>query len=179
MKKYEIIYADPPWKISYYPRENRKKMKWENYQLMKFEDIKKMPIKNMGSDNSVLFLWSTNTFLPKALELIKEWGYKYHCTITWKKDNGITMRGMHRTTEFMLFCYKGKFPNIGSGKAFPCHVEHKRGKHSEKPNLFRKLIIEKFGDLPRLELFAREKREGFDVFGNEVENSIDLSEYYT
>ena len=79
----------------------------------------------------------------------------------------------------MLFCYKGKFPNIGSGKAFPCHVEHKRGKHSEKPNLFRKLIIEKFGDLPRLELFAREKREGFDVFGNEVDDSIDLSEYYT
>jgi len=172
--KYQIVYADPAWKISYYPRENRKKMKWENYPTMKLEDIKALPVNDITADNSVLFLWATNTFLPQALEVIKEWGFKYHCTIVWKKDNGITMRGVHRTVEFLLFAYKGSFPNIGSGKPLPCHVEHKRGKHSEKPNVFREIIVSKFGNLPRLEMFARQKINGWHVWGNEVECDVNL-----
>ena len=174
MKKYQIIYADPPWNISYYPRENRKKMEWGNYDRMELKDIKALSIANIADENCALFMWTTNTFLPQAIEVIKEWGFKYHCTIVWKKDNGITMRGVHRTVEFLLFCYNGKFPDIGKGKPLPCHVEHIRGKHSEKPQIFRDIIVDKFGDIPRIELFARETTPGWDVWGNEVESDIEL-----
>jgi N6-adenosine-specific RNA methylase IME4 len=103
------------------------------------------------------------------------WGFKYHCCVVWKKDNGITMRGFHRTVEFLLFGYNGKFPDIFKGKPFPCHVEVKRGRHSEKPHLFRELISNKFSG-NKIELFARQRVEGWDAWGNEIEESPVMGE---
>jgi site-specific DNA-methyltransferase (adenine-specific) len=175
-KKYKIIYADPPWAISFYPVKGETGMKFTQYKTMKLHAIKALPVKNISTENASIFMWTTNTFLPDALEVMKEWGFKYHCTIVWKKDNGITMRGVHRTVEFLLFGYNGKYPNIGKGKPLPCHVEHKRGKHSEKPDIFRKIIVDKFGDIPRIELFARQRAEGWDAWGDEIEESPVLGE---
>ena len=167
MKKYQVIYSDPPWKISFYPVKGETGMRFAQYKTMKTEDICKMKF-DFVDENAVIFLWTTNTFLPDAFLVLKAWGFKYHCTIVWKKDNGITMRGVHRTVEFLLFGYNGRFPDIGCGKPLPCHVECKRGRHSEKPDVFRKIIVDKFGDVPRIELFARQRVEGWDAWGNEV-----------
>jgi site-specific DNA-methyltransferase (adenine-specific) len=125
--------------------------------------------------NAVLFMWSTNTFLPDAIRVMSSWGFKYHCSIVWKKNNGITMRGFHRTVEFLLFGYNGKFPDIFRGKPFPCFVSADRLKHSEKPNIFRELIRDKFKGRA-IELFARQRVEGWDAWGNEIEGSPVLGE---
>jgi len=173
MKKYEIVYADPPWKCDPIRTGKDKGRQFDHYKTMKTKDICKLNF-NVFDDNCVLFLWATNTFLPDALKVIDSWGFKYHCCVVWNKKKGITMRGFHRTVEFLLFSYKGKFPDIWKGTPIPCLVESERLKHSEKPNIFRTMIVNKFGDLPRIELFAREKTEGWDVWGNEVDSDIDL-----
>lgn len=173
--KYQIIYADPPWKVSMLRNGKDKARQFDHYQTMKTKDIAAMPISGLCDDNSIILLWSTNTFLEDAFFVLREWGFKYHCTITWDKKNGITMRGFHRVTEFLLFGYKGAFPSIGTGKPIKTLVQFERGKHSQKPNEIRNIITEKFGELRRLELFARQQHEGWDVFGNEVPNSIKLN----
>ena len=101
-KKYQIIYADPPWEIS-----NHKWDKWESiitekYPLMKFKDILSLPVNLISDNNCGLFLWTTHTYLEKAFEVIKKWGFKYHCCITWDKCGGWCLEGIYRRTEFCL-----------------------------------------------------------------------------
>jgi len=173
-KKYQIIYADPPWKCDILRTGTDKARRFDHYKTMKTEDICKMQF-DFFDENAVLFMWSTNTFLPDAIRVMSAWGFKYHCCIVWKKNNGITMRGFHRTVEFLLFGYNGKFPDIFRGNPFPCFVSVDRLKHSEKPKVFRELIRDKFkGDA--IELFARQRVEGWDAWGNEIEESPVLVE---
>lgn len=174
-KKYSIFYADPPWKCDILRSGKDAGRQFDNYPTMKTDDICKLDFRSMYNEDCLLFLWSTNTFLPDAIRVMKAWDFKYHCCIVWEKDRGITMRGFHRKVEFLLFGYEGKFPDISRGTPFPCHVSAKRTRHSEKPDIFRELIINKFGDLPRIELFARTRTPGWDVWGNEVESDIDLN----
>lgn len=142
--------------------------RFDHYDTMKTKEICRLPVEKISEDDSVLFLWTTNTFLKDAFKVMDVWGFKYHVTITWDKGAGITMRGFHRVTEFLLFGYKGRFPDIFRGVPIKTLITQGRLKHSEKPNIFRKIIVDKFGDVPRIELFARQRVEGWAAWGNEV-----------
>lgn len=175
--RYNTLIIDPPWKIGSIKHTGRKghkiKPMTDNYQMMTIEEIKNLPINQLASDNAYLFLWTTHTYLPQSFDLLKHWGFKYHLTITWDKGRGLTHFGFHRRTEFVLFAYNGKLDIECSGKSIDTVMyEYNKG-HSIKPDLFYDEIKRKMPE-PRIDIFARRERLGFEVFGNEVKNSIKL-----
>lgn len=179
MKKYQIIYADPPW--SYKDKSKSHGGGAEShYPCMSISDICKMDIP--AEDNSVLLMWTTYPQLEEAFKVISAWGFVYKtCAFTWVKTNkdGSIYMGMGRYTranaEICLLAKRGNGIKRQSASIFNTQV-HGRSKHSQKPIKFKEDIVRLFGDLPRIELFAREKTEGWDVWGNEVESDIELKE---
>ena len=139
---------------------------------MTLADIKALDIPSLCDNNCVLFLWSTTPVIQEALEVIKSWGFKYKTMITWQKTNNDCMGYWFRVcTEHLIIAIKG---NV---KAFrdmerTCYHE-KRTKHSKKPEHFYE-TIERVTKGNRLELFARKKRDGWDSWGNEIKNDIEL-----
>jgi len=173
MNKYQIIYADPPWEVSKILRKVRPNQHKElDYPTMSLAAIKFLSVNEISADNCCLFLWTTHSYLPKAFEVMASWGFKYQRTITWDKQNGMCLFGFHHRTEFLLFGYKGKLEMYPKRKAFPTIVQAKSDRHSSKPQVFRDLI-EPFGN-PRIELFARQKVDGWDSWGNEVDSDVEL-----
>jgi len=171
-KKYNIIYADPPWHFKHWNDEtgNRK----APYDLMSKEEINKLPVQKISEKNCILFLWVTFPKLLDGLEAIESWGFKYKtCGFNWIKKNkkadsffwglGYWTRS---NSELCLIATKGKPKRISMG----VHqiVYERVREHSKKPDCVRDKIIELCGDLPKIELFARQKVEGWDCWGNEV-----------
>lgn len=179
-KKYQIIYADPPWLYQDTLGGNAS-MGAMPYKVMTLEDIKNLPIKDISEKDCILFMWVTMPKLEECFEVIKSWGFKYKtCAFTWVKQNpsgnGI-FKGLGRwvqgNAELCLLATKGKPHRIS--KSVSQVVLSPRGRHSAKPPEVRNRIVQLMGDLPRIELFAREKTEGWDVWGNEVESDITLA----
>jgi len=198
MKKYQIIYADPPWEYKNKRKFLNKQMQKNvtepinqgvcRYPSMTIEQIKSLDISSFADKNCALFLWTTTPYLEKAFEVIKSWGFTYK-TIgfiwlkTWqgKIEKPLefymnSVYGMNYYTklqfELCLLAIKGSMKPISH--SISGQVIAKRTKHSQKPNNVRNRITELFGGLPRIELFAREKTPGWDVWGNEVKSDIDL-----
>ncbi len=192
-KKYNVIYADPPWEqkagtnIPKYTVENGKQIwpKGSNrtqplpYETMSINEICNLPVSSITADNSVLFMWITNKYLPSAFSVIEAWGFKYSTTIVWCKNMmGGGLGGTFKiNTEYLLYAKKGSLP---AKRKIPrtwhnVKRDYKNGypKHSSKPEYFRGMIQVAF-DGPYLEMFARKESEGWDVFGNQVNNSITL-----
>lgn len=185
-KRYQIIYADPPW--LYNDRKGcNPKLGGFKYLPMSDEKICNLPIQNIAANNCALILWATMPKLPEALQVINAWGFKYiTCLFNWVKLNpkgeGIYSglgHWVNGNAELALFGKKILGKNK-TGKPNRCVKNVKqiqmwpRGKHSTKPPQIREEIVRLFGDLPRIELFAREKTPGWDVWGNEVESDINL-----
>ena len=186
MKKYQIIYADPPWSFKNYSDKWHKESessKWvgKKYNCMEKQGIRNLPIKDITDSNCVLFLWVTNPSLEEGLELIKSWGFKYKTVaFTWVKKNKVSdsfFWGMGFWTrsncELCLLATKGIPKRVAKNVHQIIYTPIER--HSKKPDQVRKRIVELMGDLPRIELFARQKTEGWDAWGNEVESDIDLT----
>ena len=189
-KKYQIIYADPPW--SYYndmtilPRENKSgggSMTHPQYPVMSSADIKALPIKNIADDNCILFIWTTDYHLVKSIEVINSWGFQYKTVaFAWqkldKKNNPVCFMGaytMKSGVELCLLATKGKnAPKLVINKKVRALVQSQRAEHSKKPDEVRDRIVQLCGDIPRVELFARQRANGWDSFGNQVEGSIAL-----
>jgi len=193
-KKYQIIYADPPWHYSSGIRSSKKKQgKYlyytpdttvgTNYPTMTKEQLKNLPVADIAADDCILFMWTTDSHLPIALEVINAWGFRYKTIgFIWNK----------KEKSGKQVCYYGKYTMKGSeicllatrGKIHSYIKSHKvrqlveairdRTQHSKKPDEVRNRIVELMGDLPRIELFAREAPEGWDVWGNEVESDVEL-----
>ena len=185
MKKYQIIYADPPWQFKNYSdkwHKDRKESRWvaNHYDIQTTQDICDMPIGSIADEDSVLFLWVTFPRLPDALDVIKSWEFTYKTNaFTWVKKNKIAdslFWGMgfwtRANSEICLLATKGKPKRVDKG--VHSVVEKPIEKHSKKPDEVRNRIVTLMGNLPRIELFAREKTEGWDVWGNEVESDIVL-----
>lgn len=134
-----------------------------------------MPINKVAADNSALFLWVTAPCLIEGIELIRAWGFTYKTiAFTWIKQNkqsdGIFMGMGHYTranAEFCLFATRGKGLERKSHKVSSVLISH-RERHSQKPKEARERIVKLFGDIPRIELFARQQADGWDCWGNEV-----------
>lgn len=179
-KKYQIILADPPW--SYQNGGVPQGGVNAQYSTMKLEDIKKLPVDEISEDTSVLLLWATFPQLPEALEVMKAWGFQYKTLgFSWLKTNkdGTPFFGIgyyaKSNQEVCLLGVKGKAHSLVKSNSVSSFVSTGRTKHSEKPDIFRKKIVELFGDIPRIELFSRQKTKGWDVWGNEVKSDIELS----
>ncbi len=162
-KKYKTIYADPPWLESGGGKIKRGADK--HYSLMKTQDIKNLPVQSIANENCWLFMWVTNNFLKDGLDILEHWGFRYITNIAWAKDRfgiGYYFRGQH---ELCLFGVKGKLkPKVRNESTV---VFAKRDKHSSKPKqMYSK--IENVSHEPRIELFARQKVDGWDCWGNEV-----------
>jgi site-specific DNA-methyltransferase (adenine-specific) len=186
VKKYNVIYADPPWK--YKQREvGRGNLSGanQNYEVMEIDGIKTLKVRELADDNAILFLWATVPLLPSAFDVIQAWGFKYKTLIVWEKTGILGMGNWVRVQEELLL--------IGvRGKVKPfSHQEkniykHPICDHSAKPHFFRELVMrladKSLDKCNRLELFARSRKgffpdyeyEGWDVFGNEVNNSIEI-----
>jgi len=164
--KYDVVYVDPPWPVKKIKRKVRPNQIEMDYPTMTIDEILSLPVESIAKENSTLWLWTTHRFLPDAFGIMETWGFKYQRTITWDKGNGMCLFGFHHRTEFLLFGYRGKIEMYPRRNAFPTLVQAKSKRHSHKPNIFRELI-DPFGD-KKIELFARERSNGWDVWGNEV-----------
>ena len=182
MKKYQIIYADPPWQLKAgSPNLHAKKQGNRDlvYPTMDIGEIAWMPVKDIAADDSVLFLWTTNKYIEEAYYVAREWGFKPSTMLVWcKKPKGRGLGGTFgMSTEYLLFCRRGSLK--AKERHWSTWFEAKRRKHSEKPQIARD-IIEKCFDGEKIELFARKKEANllnmnqWDVWGNEVESDIDL-----
>lgn len=183
MNKYKIIYADPPWTFATYSDKGKGRSAEQHYPCMTIEDIKKLDVQSIADDDCVLFLWVTYPCLLQGLETIKAWGFEYKtCAFSWIKTNKNNDRpfvGMGYYTrannEICLLATKGK-PLERVSRGVQQVVISKIGRHSEKPAEVRDRIVQLFGDLPRVELFARQKADGWDAWGNEVIPDIELGQ---
>lgn len=196
MKEYQTILADPPWpyrgvaivgvghsqKKDGLTLSGNRKVKQigvkQRYPILSIEQIKRLPIRFIVASNAHLYLWATNAFLYEANEVARYWGFEPKTVITWVKvqADGHTpsMRAgyyFRSASEHLLFCVRGSLRLMGSPK--PTVFYSPRLPHSVKPEGLID-IIEESSPPPRLELFARRKRLGWDVWGNEVESDITL-----
>lgn len=187
MRKYQIIYADPPWKFGnrmYSSNKNDHHREITRaYPVMTTENLRELPISNICEENCVCFMWVADAFIPDAISIMDAWGFKYKTVaFVWLKKElsgkqtcymgQWTCKGM----ELVLLGTKGKMTQYLKSRKVRQIQEALRERtiHSRKPNLIRERIVEMFGNLPRIELFAREKTPGWDVWGNEVESDIPL-----
>ena len=187
MMKYKIIYADPPW--SFNNKKTGGSMKSgadSHYNTMIVDDICNLPINEIADDNCVLFMWWVASQPLEALRVVESWGFtlKTMTGFNWVKT---TKRGKldfgmgfwtRAGSELCLIATKGRPKRINAGirpvvlADLDEVIFAENEKHSKKPDIFRTKIVELIGDVPRIELFARKKSEGWSVFGNQVDGSV-------
>jgi len=175
MEDYKCILIDPPWDIKTSGRRKRPKGGQPNklpYPTMTLAELLKLPVKCLGSEDCHLWLWTTNQTIEDGFILMRAWGFKYLGIIHAIKPSGVGNYFIQRS-QSLLFGYKQKclFPQ---DRYKPNIIEVSDPKrHSEKWDCTYD-YIEGISPGPRLELFARRKREGWDVWGNEIESDIEL-----
>lgn len=182
MKKYQIIYADPPWHFRNYADDTASRWVGDQYPVMNVGDICRLPVGCIADNDCVLFLWTTAPCLQEAIQVLKAWGFEYKTkAFCWVKQNRSGMglfTGMgywtRSNTEDCWLCTKGKPKRIDAG-IHQVILSPVMG-HSQKPSIVRERIVQLMGDLPRIELFARRKIDGWDCWGNEVHSDIELSQ---
>ncbi|MHB9070250.1 MAG: MT-A70 family methyltransferase [Sedimentisphaerales bacterium] len=173
-KKYGIIYADVPW-LYQNPKNYDSAMGGVSYPTLTLDEIKNLPVNEIADKNCALFFWATMPKLNEAMEVIDAWGFKYTtCAFTWVKMNpksGGIYSGMGHWTngnaELCLFAKKGHPKR--QAKNVKQIVMTPRGRHSAKPDEIRCRIVNLIGDIPRIELFARQKVDGWDCLGNDID----------
>ena len=184
--KYKTIYADPPWMESGGGKIKRGADR--HYSLMKTKDIMKIPVQDICEVNAHLYLWVTNNFLLDGGDVMRAWGFRYVSKVTWGKGRkqpdgtyklenpglGQYYRGLD---EICLFGVKGCLPykvdENGKRQQGTTLFIAPRRKHSQKPEDMRKMI-QKVSYGPYIELFARERFDGWDSWGDQVTSEIQL-----
>ena len=180
---YNIILADPPWNFKTYSAKGQEyKSAANHYQTQSLEWIKNLNVNNIAADDCCLFLWVTMPCLPQAFEVIMAWGFTYKtCAFTWVKKNkkadslfwglGYWTRA---NSELCLLATKGNPKRIS--KSVHQVIMSPIKEHSSKPDEARNRIVQLCGNIPRIELFARNKTDGWACWGNEVDynKSLDI-----
>ena len=178
-KKYQIIYADPPWQ---YNRKAGRGIASDHYPTMSLQEICNLPVGNLADKNCVLFLWVTFPQLREGLSVIQAWGFQYKTVaFVWVKQNkkaDTLFLGLgHWTRSNAEICLLATRGSVRRKSAYVhqiilSHIE----KHSKKPDEARDRIVELIGDVPRIELFARQTTPGWDVWGNEIQSDIETKD---
>lgn len=184
MSKFKVIYADPPW--PYYGDPNKNAAAGKHYSLMSLHDICALPVPEIIDKPAACFMWATGPRLTDAIETMKAWGFHYRgVAFVWVKTRqdgkiihgqGVPPTFTKPTTEFVIAGSTNRtgrpFPILD--KAVPQVILAPRGRHSQKPVAVRDWIDKLCGDIPKIELFARERFDGWDAWGDEVEVTFDL-----
>lgn len=180
-KKYSVIYADPPWQFQAYSQKGMGRSAENHYPTMDIDAIKDLPVGELADKDCALFLWVTFPCLREGLAALDSWGFTYKTVaFVWVKQNkkadslfwglGYWTRA---NAEICILATKGN-PKRVSAKVHQVILSHIE-EHSKKPQEARERIVQLMGDVPRIELFARTRAEGWDVWGNEVESDISMS----
>jgi len=171
--KYRVIYADPPWQygMPQHSREEQETVLETHYPTMPLDDICKLPIYNLAGENAVLFLWATSPLLPQAFVVADAWGFEYKAAFIWDKVKHNVGYYNSVRHELLLICTRGScLPDSKPGE--PMLIDSvqsiERTEHSRKPEAFRNIIDNLYPSGKRIELFAREKHDDWDVWGNEA-----------
>lgn len=188
--KFSVLYADPPWKFApmgIAPEAIHKALAShsaaeDHYPTMTLEAMKQLRVGDVAAPSSVLFMWATSPFLKQALELMEAWGFRYKtCAFVWAKRSADNTGWAHAGgwytlsgTELCLLGTRGKTLPRVSKNQYQLIVAP-RSIHSAKPAEARHRIERIYGDVPKLELFAREHNDGWAVWGNEVHSDVDIS----
>ena len=183
-KKYQIIYADPPWKLTYVKETKRGFGVYDlPYPSMSDEEIISLSVKEVAAKDAILFLWLIDSRIPILCELMRAWGFEYKTIgFVWHKTSrdgsGQNPSIGHYTRKSCEFCFIGTRGRCLAKKhtqnQFQQYLPLAKTIHSEKPKVIRRMIVEMCGDLPRLELFARDRADGWDCWGNDVDSDIEL-----
>ncbi|VEI13632.1 MT-A70 family methyltransferase [Trueperella bialowiezensis] len=176
---FSTILADPPWRFAnrtgkVAPEHRR----LDRYSTMDLDAIKSLPVSDVAAKNAHLYLWVPNALLPDGLEVMKSWGFRYVSNIIWakrRKDGGPDGRGVgfyfRNVTEMILFGVKGKMRTLQPGRSQVNMIETRKREHSRKPDEQYNLI-ESCSPGPFLELFARNPRDGWTVWGDESDGEV-------
>jgi N6-adenosine-specific RNA methylase IME4 len=166
--KFGVLYADPPWRFEPWSRDTGMDRAADNhYPTMELEEIKALEVP--AADDCVLFLWATPAMILQAFEVMATWGFVYKTHSVWIKDKLGTGHWLINQHEDLLIGVKGKVPAPAPGEQWPSVVvEARRQEHSRKPEIFAELIETMFPNVPKLELFARQLRPGWEAWGNEA-----------
>lgn len=194
-RKYQIIYADPPWRFKVWSRDTGMGRSADShYQTMTLDKIKSLDVP--ADTNCALFMWATMPMLPEAFQVINSWGFNYKTvgfawaklSKRWRNHQKLAVVGdlspslfhfgmgywSRANVEMCLLATRGKIARINAGVR-QLVVEPVR-EHSQKPDVVRDRIVQLMGDLPRLEMFARNKTPGWDCWGNEIQSDAKIKE---
>ena len=166
-QRFATIYGDPPWR---YGNVRTRGAAGRQYSTMTLDDIAALPVPQLVEDAAHPHLWTTTSFLPDALDVLRAWGFAYKSQLVWTKPGRLGMGNYWRVShEILLLGVRGGLPfNDRSQRSW---LEAERGRHSHKPAMFRN-AVERVSPGPYLELFGRELVEGWTVFGNEVATDV-------
>jgi N6-adenosine-specific RNA methylase IME4 len=180
--KYKLIYADPPWSYRDKAKDGNRGVDFK-YPTMTIPDICRLPVWDMADpDSCLLAMWWVPTQPLEALKVVEAWGFRlmtmkgftWHKTNKHKGNNALGMGHMTRAnSEDCLFAVRGKLPERLDA-SISQHITAPRMEHSAKPSIIRDKLVKLLGDVPRIELFARESAEGWGCWGNECDSSVNL-----
>ncbi len=175
-KKYNIIYADPPWHFQNWNNDKAQTNPIHHYPTMTMKEIEDLPVGDIADKDCILFMWCTDPLLHKQIPIVEKWGFKYKTVgFYWIKTNKNRIKNYYfkgtglwtrANPEICILATKGKPHRVGTN--VDRLVVAERREHSRKPDEVRSRIIELAGDLPRIELFARQQVDGWDNWGNEL-----------
>lgn len=177
---YQVIYTDPPWK--YYGDPNKDQAAGKHYSCMSYKELSDLPVKDLLAKHAVICMWATGPKMQEACNLFSEWGcYFRNVMRVWlkTKKNGelIAAQGarpsfVKQLDEFLLigstYQYGRTLPILTEKMNQNVRAPRPNNIHSAKPDIFRDDIVELFGDVRRLEMFARTAHPGWDAWGNQV-----------
>lgn len=185
-ERYGTILADPPWQfLNRTGKMAPEHKRLRRYRTMSFSEIYALPVSRLAAKKSHLYLWVPNALLREGLETMERWGFTYKANIVWykiRKDGGPDGRGVgfyfRNVTELLLFGVRGSMRTLQPGRRQVNLLSTRKREHSRKPDEMYD-IIEDCSPGPFLELFARQKREGWDVWGDETEISLPVVKGYS
>ncbi len=186
-KKYDVIYADPPWDYGGKMQYDRSSMKSQNagfeknvfisaadfkYPTLKLSELKQLDVASIAAEDCILFMWTTGPQLANSIELGEAWGFEYKTVaFVWDKQVHNPGRYTLSQTEFVLAFRRGRFPAPRGARNVRQLVSVRRGEHSEKPAEVINGITEMFPQQTKIELFARKNYPGWDNWGLEIPGS--------
>jgi len=169
-RRYAVLCADPPWHFEVYNEESGVERAAGNYYpTMSLDEIRALPVLSLAAPNAILFMWTTAPHLQESFQVLAAWGFEYKTNAVWVKDKiglGYFVRNQH---ELLLVASRGDMPSPSPANRPPSVISARRREHSRKPDEAYALIEAMYPALPKLELFARQRRPGWDVWGNETD----------
>jgi len=164
--KFNVILADPPWQYEHTISDSR--MIENQYPTMEIDEILALPVQTISEDDAVIFLWATTPMLKKGIQVLDAWGFEYRTAMVWVKPSigpGWWVRNRH---EHLLIGTRGNIPTPKAENKPDSVIEAPREEHSKKPEIIYSIIEDMYPTLSKIELFSRQKRDGWSAWGNQA-----------